>query len=134
MSGKDLQALEEIWHGIEMPYTELFAWLDGKAERPDVDHASRFHPLMLSNPIDEVKDLAVLDPAEFSAEWKWDGIRVQLILGTGQGVAVLAHRRRHRRGVSPTWWRMCSAKRCSTASCWSAGISSRHRSTICSSG
>jgi DNA ligase-1 len=84
MSGKDLQELEEIWHGLEMPYTELFAWLDGAAERPDIDHASRFHPLMLSNPIDEAKDLAVLDPADFSAEWKWDGIRVQLILGQGK--------------------------------------------------
>src|SRR3569623_1561843 len=63
MGGKDLQALEEIWHGIEMPYTELFAWLDGRGERPHVDHASRFHPLMLSNPIDEVTDLEVLAPA-----------------------------------------------------------------------
>ena len=83
MSGKDLQELEEIWHGLQVPYTDLFAWLDGKDERPDIDHASRFHPLMLSNPIDEVKDLAVLNPADFSAEWKWDGIRVQLILGQG---------------------------------------------------
>jgi DNA ligase-1 len=84
MSGKDLQQLEEIWHGITIPYTELFDWLEDKAERPDVDHASRFHPMMLSNPIDEAKDLAVLTPADFSAEWKWDGIRVQLILGKGK--------------------------------------------------
>jgi DNA ligase-1 len=84
MSGKDLQELEEIWHGIEMPYTELFAWLSGTGVRPDIDHASRFHPLMLSNPIDEVKDLAVLSPGDFSAEWKWDGIRVQLILSKGK--------------------------------------------------
>jgi DNA ligase-1 len=84
MSGKDVQELEEIWHGMTMPYTELFAWLDNKTERPDIDHTSRFHPMMLSNPIDEEKDLAVLDPADFSAEWKWDGIRVQLILGKGK--------------------------------------------------
>jgi DNA ligase-1 len=83
LGNKDLQELEEIWHGLEMPYANLFAWLDDKGERPDIDHASRFHPLMLSNPIDEVKDLAVLNPADFSAEWKWDGIRVQLILGKG---------------------------------------------------
>src|SRR3569623_1784989 len=83
MSGKDLQELEEIWHGLAMPYAALFAWLDGKGDRPDIDHASRFHPLMLSNPIDEAKDLAVLNPEDFSAEWKWDGIRVQLILGQG---------------------------------------------------
>lgn len=84
MGTKDLQELEEIWHGVTMPYTELFEWLEDRGERPDVDHASRFHPMMLSNPIDEEKDLAVLNPVDFSAEWKWDGIRVQLILGKGK--------------------------------------------------
>jgi DNA ligase-1 len=84
MSGKDLQEIEEVWHGITLPYTELFAWLDGRAERPDIDHAARFHPMMLSNPIDEDKDLEKLDPADFSAEWKWDGIRVQMIASRGR--------------------------------------------------
>jgi DNA ligase-1 len=83
MSGKDLQDIEEVWHGLKLPYLDLFAWLDGRAERPDIDHAARFHPLMLSNPIDEDKDLDRLLPEDFAAEWKWDGIRVQLILGTG---------------------------------------------------
>ena len=83
MSGKDLQEIEEVWHGLKLPYAELFRWLDGEAERPDIDHAARFHPLMLSNPIDEEKDITKLDPADFSAEWKWDGIRVQLVMGSG---------------------------------------------------
>src|SRR3569832_509823 len=65
LGGKDLQALEEIWHGLQMPYTELFAWLGGNGDRPDIAHASRFHPLMLSNPIDEVKDLFVFFFAVF---------------------------------------------------------------------
>ena len=84
MSGKDLQEIEEVWHGIKLPYTDLFAWLDGREERPDIDHAARFHPMMLSNPIDEEKDIEKLDPADFSAEWKWDGIRVQMIASRGQ--------------------------------------------------
>jgi DNA ligase 1 len=84
MSGKDLQEIEEVWHGIKLPYADLFAWLDGKAERPDIDHAARFHPMMLSNPIDEDKDITKLDPNEFSAEWKWDGIRVQIIASRGK--------------------------------------------------
>jgi DNA ligase 1 len=83
MSGVDLQEIEEVWHGIKVPYTDLFEWLDGKAQRPDIDQSARFHPLMLSNPIDEAKDLERLDPKDFSAEWKWDGIRVQLVLGIG---------------------------------------------------
>ncbi|MBN9309535.1 cisplatin damage response ATP-dependent DNA ligase [Devosia sp.] len=84
MSGIGLQEIEEVWNGISAPYTELFDWLEGRAERPDIDHTARFHPLMLSNPIDEEKDLATLDPAEWVAEWKWDGIRVQIIAARGK--------------------------------------------------
>lgn len=84
MSGVELQEIEEVWHGVTMPYTTLFAWLDGKAARPDMDHAARFHPLMLSNPIDAERDLEKLDAADFSAEWKWDGIRVQIIASKGR--------------------------------------------------
>src|SRR5690606_24082281 len=83
MSSVPVQEIEEVWHGIKLPYLELFAWLDGNAARPDIDQSARFHPLMLSNPIDEEKDLGRLDPGDFSAEWKWDGIRVQLVLGGG---------------------------------------------------
>ncbi len=81
MSGKELQRIEEIWHGITPPYRELFDWLDGREDAPDIDHTARFHPLMLSNPVDEARDFEKLDPAEFAAEWKWDGIRVQLVMG-----------------------------------------------------
>ncbi|MDC9825002.1 cisplatin damage response ATP-dependent DNA ligase [Devosia sp. ZB163] len=84
MSGKDLQDIEEVWNGLSIPYTDLFDWLEGRAERPEIDHTARFHPLMLSNPIDEEKDLATLDPAHWVAEWKWDGIRVQIIAAKGR--------------------------------------------------
>jgi DNA ligase-1 len=84
MSGKGLQDIEEVWNGLSVPYTDLFAWLEGRAERPDIDHTARFHPLMLSNPIDEDKDLGKLDPADWVAEWKWDGIRVQIIAAKGK--------------------------------------------------
>ena len=30
-SGQDLAEIEKIWHGLEIPYTDLFAWLDGRA-------------------------------------------------------------------------------------------------------
>ena len=80
MSGVELQAIEEVWHGLKPPYRELFAWLEGRGPRPEIEHTARFHPLMLSNPI-ETSDFEKLDPRDFSAEWKWDGIRVQLVLG-----------------------------------------------------
>ncbi|HWV21265.1 MAG TPA: cisplatin damage response ATP-dependent DNA ligase [Devosia sp.] len=88
MSGIDLQEIEEVWHGLKPPYENLFAWLEGRAGRPEVDHAARFHPLMLSNPIED-KDFEKLDPRDFSAEWKWDGIRVQIVMGA-QGVSMFS--------------------------------------------
>lgn len=84
MGGKDLQEIEEIWHGLIPPYNNLFNWLDGKADKPVIKHTETFHPLMLSNPIDEAKDFDKLKPEDFIAEWKWDGIRVQLVIDDGK--------------------------------------------------
>lgn len=78
-SGKDLTEIEKIWHGLEIPYTHLFAWLDGQAEKPTIHHTQTFHPMMLAHPIDEAKEFQRIQPNDFQAEWKWDGIRVQLV-------------------------------------------------------
>src|ERR1700744_5559548 len=37
-SGQDVTEIEEVWHGVEPPYKELFDWLSGKGEKPDPDH------------------------------------------------------------------------------------------------
>ncbi len=78
-SGQDLAEIEKIWHGLEIPYLDLFQWLDGAGEKPEIDHSQTFHPMMLAHPIDEEKDFEILKPEDFQAEWKWDGIRVQLV-------------------------------------------------------
>ncbi len=75
--------VEEVWHGLEPPYDDLFAWLEGKAERPSPDAHGRFRPVMLAQAIDEAADFARLDPADYAAEWKWDGIRVQAVNESG---------------------------------------------------
>lgn len=75
-SGVPLADIEEVWHGVRPPFTELFAWLSGQGSRPQVGARPTFKPLMLSHQIED-KDLAAIDPKEFVAEWKWDGIRVQ---------------------------------------------------------
>ena len=77
--GQDLEEIEKIWHGLEIPYTDLFAWLDGRAATPHIQPGRTFHPMMLSNPIDEARDFDRLDAADYQAEWKWNGIRVQLV-------------------------------------------------------
>lgn len=84
MSGQDIQHIEEIWHGIDAPYLDLFGWLGGASEKPVISASQTFHPLMLSTPIDEARDFEKLDPAQFNAEWKWDGIRVQLVAGEAE--------------------------------------------------
>ena len=75
-SGVSLTDIEEVWHGLTPPYFELFAWLSGQGPRPEIGGASVFRPLMLSHQIED-KELAAIAPADFVAEWKWDGIRVQ---------------------------------------------------------
>jgi DNA ligase-1 len=77
MSGKDVTEIETLWHGLTPPYEPLFAWLEGKAEKPVLATPAIFHSVMLANPV-EAGDLEKLDPADYAAEWKWDGIRVQM--------------------------------------------------------
>ncbi|MGX5719402.1 cisplatin damage response ATP-dependent DNA ligase [Shinella zoogloeoides] len=76
-SGRDVTEIETLWHGLQPPYEPLFAWLEGRAERPVPATPAIFHSVMLANPVGE-GDLDALDPGDFAAEWKWDGIRVQL--------------------------------------------------------
>jgi len=79
----DVGEIEELWHGLEPPYAGLFAWLEGRGPRPEVSGTQGFRPLMLANPLEE-PDIAALDPAAYRAEWKWDGIRVQ-VAGSTKG-------------------------------------------------
>ena len=69
--------VEEIWHALEPPYTDLFLWLEGKGPRPDAGGKPVFRPLMLAHAIED-QDWASFAPEDFAAEWKWDGIRVQI--------------------------------------------------------
>ena len=82
MAGFKVDDVEEVWHGLAPPYEPLFAWLEGRSPKPDVSNAPVFRPLMLSHALED-KDWAALDLNEFSAEWKWDGIRVQIVAAGG---------------------------------------------------
>ncbi len=84
--GLDPAAVEAVWHGLDPPYAGLFAWAEGRAPRPEPAGVPLFHPPMLGQPI-TMAEAAALDPAAFCAEWKWDGLRVQLVAGpTGRRV------------------------------------------------
>jgi len=75
---KPVEDIESIWHGIEPPYASLFAWLEGKGEAPVVTERLTFTPVMLAHPLEE-KDYARINPQDYAAEWKYDGIRIQLV-------------------------------------------------------
>ena len=87
LAEREAGEIELIWPGLAPPYRELFAWLDGRADKPASVNPAPFRPPMLAHALDQA-DLAGLDPAEFMAEWKWDGIRVQAVCGLGDGTTL----------------------------------------------
>ena len=76
----DVEEVEEHWHGQTPPYLPLFEWAAEGAEAPDSSALPLFRPFMLAHPL-EGPGLATVarDFEQYAAEWKWDGIRVQLV-------------------------------------------------------
>jgi DNA ligase 1 len=75
--GKSIDDIEELWHGLEPPYTDLFQWLEQKADRPSHTSMPIFRPLMLAHALEE-GDWQTMNLDDVAAEWKWDGIRIQV--------------------------------------------------------
>lgn len=80
LGDKDVTEIELMWSGLEPPYETLFAWLEGRGDKPETSDPAPFRPAMLAQAIEDA-DFAKLNPADFMAEWKWDGIRVQASAG-----------------------------------------------------
>ena len=76
----DVEGVEEVWHGLAPPYLELFDWAEGRGPQPTARDVPVFRPFMLAHPLEETR--VSLD--DYAAEWKWDGIRVQLVHIAGQ--------------------------------------------------
>jgi DNA ligase-1 len=80
LGDKDAHDVELIWPGLTPPYLDLFAWLEGHGEKPVNLDPAPFRPVMLAHAIEDA-DFSNLDAADYIAEWKWDGIRVQAVSG-----------------------------------------------------
>ncbi|MEI6418848.1 MAG: cisplatin damage response ATP-dependent DNA ligase [Sphingomonadales bacterium] len=78
--GLDVEAVEEVWHGLAPPFAPLFAWGEGRAPQPQAGDLPVFRPFMLAGRL----EAEPLDLNDYAAEWKWDGIRVQLVHAGGQ--------------------------------------------------
>jgi DNA ligase-1 len=78
--GLDVEVVEEVWHGLTPPFAPLFEWAEGRGAQPTPDNVPVFRPFMLAHPLEETQ--VSLD--DYAAEWKWDGIRVQLVHVAGE--------------------------------------------------
>ena len=78
--GLEVEAVEEVWHGLKPPFAELFDWAEGRAKQPTARDVPVFRPFMLAHPLEDMK----LSLDDYAAEWKWDGIRVQLVHAGGE--------------------------------------------------
>ena len=78
--GLSVDDVEEVWHALRPPYAELFAWGEGKSERPDPADSAFFRPFMLAHPLEDGN----VNLDDFVAEWKWDGIRIQIASTGGE--------------------------------------------------
>src|SRR5438270_2486695 len=78
--GLEVDAVEEVWHGLRPPFTELFDWAEGRGAQPTVRDVPVFRPFMLAHPLEATR----VSLNDYAAEWKWDGIRVQLVHAGGE--------------------------------------------------
>lgn len=83
-----VEEIERVWHGVAPPYNDLLAWLEGKESMPDIANKLTFQPVMLAHPI-EASVLDTITPAHWQAEWKFDGIRAQLVVNQN-GTAIFS--------------------------------------------
>jgi len=89
LGDKDPHEIELIWLGLAPPYLDLFAWLEGRADKPVNRDPAPFRPVMLAHAVEDA-DFDALDPVDFIAEWKWDGIRVQAVSGRNEDGEIVA--------------------------------------------
>lgn len=73
--GVSVEAVDEYWHALLPPYTDLFAWAEGRGETPNLGDTAWFRPFMLAHPLED----GTVSLDDYVAEWKWDGIRVELV-------------------------------------------------------
>ena len=75
---RNLTEIDEFWHAFQSPFTDLFKWLDGGNLPKYVDRKQLFHSFMLANEF-KIEKFNNLNPSNYIAEYKWDGIRAQII-------------------------------------------------------
>ena len=70
--------IEEYWYGFSFPFKNFFKWLNGDKLPKEINTKELFHSFMLANQFDQ-KMINKLDVNHYLAEFKWDGIRAQIV-------------------------------------------------------
>ena len=81
-----------------LPTLTLFAWLEGRATIPDTSALPTLLPVDAGEHHLRKAISTSSIPRDYLAEWKWDGIRVQLVGARRPEAALFALWRRYRRG------------------------------------
>ena len=55
LGDKEPNEIEMLWPGLAPPYAELFAWLEGRADKPATRDPAPFRPAMLAHAIEETR-------------------------------------------------------------------------------
>ena len=135
---KDPHDIELMWPGLTPPYLDLFAWLEGRGDKPVNLDPAPFRPVMLAHAIEDT-DFANLDAADLMSQ-------------NGNGTAFAPRRSaaatntatssrgciraaaRTLPGVFPICCRRCACPARSTASYWYYATAGCRLSMCCSSG
>lgn len=75
---KNIDEIEKIWNGLVPPYIDLLKWLNGKGPYPKINLNETFHTMMLASSFDIKRDFNKVNSENYIAEYKWDGIRIQI--------------------------------------------------------
>jgi DNA ligase-1 len=82
VAGVDSSLIAHRLMGRWQPTAAFFAELISEESEADIDPATPY-PFFLASPLED-KPTTLGEPGDWQAEWKWDGIRAQLIRRDGQ--------------------------------------------------
>ena len=138
LGDKDPHEIELIWPGLAPPYLDLFAWLEGRGDKPVNRDPAPFRPVMLAHAIEDA-DFANLDRRRFHRGMEMGrhpragGQRAATSAATCRRGSIRAPARTSPKAF-PTSCRRCICPAPSTASCWCCARAACRPSTCCSSG
>ena len=104
-AGRRAAARRSIAARLTGDWTPTAEWYDRSSPASHRRRSSRPYPFCLASPLDQASPrrrarLCARAASDWQIEWKWDGIRAQLVKRDGQSLPLVARRGRDRRPLS----------------------------------